>query len=138
MANWSEREILQLIEVWGKREYRSSWKEPNGTSMSMSWRFFDAMDAILRHRPTTRPSVVLDTSENLEEGEELDDEGQDEASQEQSVMSSSLEEEDVQQAQSASSSSGSGLKGKKRKCTKEEKIEAALTRVVKEVINAPK
>lgn len=47
------------------------------------WKFFDAIDAILGHRPTTGPVVVLDTSEHAEEDEEEPEESKDEGSAEQ-------------------------------------------------------
>ena len=31
----------------------------------INWKFLEAMDAVLGHRPITRPSILLDTSEQL-------------------------------------------------------------------------
>ena len=35
-----------------------------------NWKFFDTMDALLSHRPTTRPSVALYTSEQPNKDDE--------------------------------------------------------------------
>ncbi len=54
-----------------KLDYRKVKDKHNQTGQNRSkWKFFDAMDAVLGHRPTTRPSVVLDTSEHPDEDEE--------------------------------------------------------------------
>ena len=101
------------------------------------------MDALLGHRPTTRPSVVLYTSEQPNK----DDEGgseeggeEDKVSKEQSDLH--LEDAWSSHALSPSSSSSvkgaqpSAIKGKKRKRTKDEKIEAIMISMVKEVVNS--
>ena len=54
-----------------KLDYRKVKDKPNKTGESRStWKFFDTTDAVLGHRPTTRPSVVLDTSEQPDENNE--------------------------------------------------------------------
>ena len=52
-----------------KLDYRKVKDKHNNTGENRStWKFFDAMDAILG--PTTRPAVLVDTSENPEAKEE--------------------------------------------------------------------
>ena len=114
-ANWSDAEVLCLIQLWGedsiqqqlegakrnkhvylklvselqktgsdktaeqcrakmkkmKGDYRKVKDKHNQTGESRSnWKFFEAIDAILVHRPTTKPVVVLDTSLQPEDDEE--------------------------------------------------------------------
>ena len=102
------------------------------------------MDAVLAHRPTTRPSVVLDTANSSVEGREEPEENEEE--EESSLDQSNPQEENIGNVEndvsvpspSPSSSNSSGIKGKKRKRTKDEKIEAVMTKVVKEVVDAQK
>ena len=121
VANWSDSEVITLIELWGeegiqeqlegakrnthvyeklgrelqktgsdktaeqcrakikklKLDYRKvkdkHYKTGEGRS---TWKFFDTMDAVLGHRSTTRPSVVLDTSEQPDEDDEGGSDGE--------------------------------------------------------------
>ena len=189
MANWTDAEVLHLIELWGeegiqeqlegakrnkhvfekiakelqktgsektaeqcrtklkklKLDYRKVKDKQNQTGRGRtSWRYFDAMDAVLAHRPTTRPSVVLDTANSSVEGREEPEENEEE--EESSLDQSNPQEENIGNVEndvsvpspSPSSSNSSGIKGKKRKRTKDEKIEAVMTKVVKEVVDAQK
>ena len=64
-----------------KIDYRKMKDKHNKTGENRNkWECFDATDAILGHRPTTRPPVVLDTSEQPEQVEErgLDENEEDE------------------------------------------------------------
>lgn len=133
-----------------KLEYRKIKDKHNQTGQGRkSWKFLESMDAVLGNRPATRPSEILDTSENQEEEQvEALDEAEEEEGEsfyDQSSSVNTVEEstsDDEAKQQSVPSSSGikaessSGIKGKKRKRTKEEKIEAMLTTVVKEVVDA--
>ena len=189
MANWTDAEVLHIIELWGeegiqeqlegakrnkhvfekiakelqktgsektaeqcrtklkklKLDYRKVKDKQNQTGRGRtSWRYFDAMDAVLAHRPTTRPSVVLDTTNSSVEGREEPEENEEE--EESSLDQSNPQEENIGNVEndvsvpspSPSSSNSSGIKGKKRKRTKDEKIEAVMTKVVKEVVDAQK
>ena len=90
-----------------KIDYRKVKDKHNRTGENRSnWKFFDAIDAVLGHRPTTRPPVVLDTSEQPEEDEEerLDENDEEvEGSAEQSHTSTSTE--DTQPSSESSPSS---------------------------------
>ena len=191
VANWSDSEVINLIELWGeegiqeqlegakrnkhvfeklgrelkktgsdktaeqcrakikklKLDYRKIKDKHNKTGEGRStWKYFDTMDAVLGHRPTTRPSAVLDTSEQPDEDDEggSEDGEEDKGSEEQSNLSTAIALEDAQSSHALSPSSSSstkdaqssGSKGKKRKRTKDEKIEAIMTSVVKEVVNS--
>ncbi len=131
-----------------KLDYRKVKDKHNQSGQNRSkWKFFDAMDAVLGHRPTTRPSVVLDTSEHPDEDELGESDDEQHAEQTNLAMST---EGDTQPscAPSPSSSSStqpspstvpkSSIKRNKRKRTKDEKIEAIMTSVVKEVVNSQK
>ena len=127
-----------------KVDYRKVKDKHNKTGESRSnWKFFDTMDAVLGHRPTTRPPVVLDTSEQPDDYDEVgseEDGEEDKVCTEQSDLH--LEDAGSSHALAPSSSSSikdaqpSTMKGKKRKRTKDEKIEAIMTSVVKEVVNS--
>ena len=41
-----------------------------------TWKFLDALDAVLGHKPATRPPLVLDTSEDHAERDESDDDAE--------------------------------------------------------------
>ena len=135
-----------------KIDYRKVKDKHNKTGETRSnWKFFDAIDAVIGHRPTTRPSVVLDTSEQPEQVEKggLDEnDEEDEGFAEQSNTSTSTEEDTRLSSEPSSSSTpkdnqrslspSPGIKGKKRKRTKDEKIESIMMNVVKEVVNSQK
>ena len=54
-----------------KGEYRKAKDKQDKTGEQPStWEFFDAIDAILGTKPSTRPPVVIDTSETTENREE--------------------------------------------------------------------
>lgn len=191
MANWSDSEVVQLIELWGeegvqeqlegakrnkhvydklaeemqkkgsektgeqcrakmkklKLDYRKVKDKHNKTGRGRkSWKYLEAMDAVLGHRPATRPSIALDTLEDPElsdavEEEEEGDTSIDQSSSSNTALEESTGDDEVKPSQPSSSGikpepGSSGIKGKKRKRTKEEKIEAVLTSVVKEVVDA--
>ena len=82
-----------------KADYRKVKDKHNQTGESRSNRkIFDSLDAMLKHRPTTRPVDVLDTSGQPEDEEdELDGSKEDEGSAEQSNNSSVVTEENSMQ-----------------------------------------
>ena len=50
-----------------KGEYRKAKDKQGKTGeQSSTWEFFDAIDAILGTKPSTRPPVVIDTSETTD------------------------------------------------------------------------
>ena len=54
-----------------KGEYRKAKDKQGKTGEQPStWEFFDAIDAILGTKPSTRPLIVIDTSETTENREE--------------------------------------------------------------------
>ena len=69
------------------------------------------MDAVLGHRPTTRPSVVLGTSEQLDDDEGGSEDGEeDKGSTKQSNLSTAIHLEDAQSSHALSPSSSSSTK----------------------------
>lgn len=133
-----------------KLDYRKIKNKHNRTGEGRSnWKFFDAMDSILQHRPTTRPAVVIDTEADEDVDEPEDNEEEEDGSINQSVSSgaqdlSSGERSDISPKSSASSSSSSGskgtfgIKGKKRIRTRDDKIEDMMKNVVSAVVDAQK
>ena len=119
-----------------KLDYRKVKDEHSGTEESRStWKFFDAMDTVLGHRPTTHPPVVLDTSDQPgteEEEETQEEEEEDEEAVDQSSMSTPSGNSDEQSIPTKKATShATGIKGRKRPRTKDEIIEAIMTKVVK-------
>ena len=48
-----------------KSDYRKIKDKHNKTGRGrLNWRFFDALNSVLGHKPATKPPVVLDTSED--------------------------------------------------------------------------
>lgn len=140
-----------------KLEYRKIKDNHNKTGRGRkNWKFLEAMDAILGHRPTTRPTVLLDTSEKQDEqesdvGDELeeDEEGgvlsplaESTSSATPGDTTSSSQDQQTSLPVSKGTDSGESSKPsqvtgrKKRKRTKDDRIEAILTNVVKEVVDA--
>ena len=119
-----------------KSEYRKIVDKHSQTGQGRTnWKYFDAMDVILGHRPTTRPSVVVDTLATAidpEENEGGEDGGMaDEVCAQEDSFGST--EKNGHAHPSPSPSPGIG---KKRKRTKDERVEAVLNKVVKEVVEA--
>lgn len=129
MANWSDSEVIMLIQLWReegvqeqlkgakrkkhvyekivkemqkkgcdktaeqcrmmkklKLEYRKVKDKHSKTGQGRnSWKFLQQMDAVLGHRPATRPAVSLDTSANQNEEDEV--EGDEEEEEEQGEVS---------------------------------------------------
>ena len=111
-----------------KADYGKIKDKHNQTAESRSNRkIFDSIDAMLKHRLTTRPVDVLDTSGQPEDEEGLDGSKEDEGSAEQSNNSSVVTEENSLQKSRASSSSiarsSSPLsKGKKKNAARMKKL----------------
>ena len=140
-----------------KLDYRKVKDKHNKTGQGRNtWKFLEQMDAVLGHRPATRPSVSIDTSANQDEEAEVD-EGEEEeeeegetslehnsssATQEDSAAGSQVDLPVAQEPSSSGTapqpvvSAPTDIKGKKRKRTKDEKIEAVMKSVVKEVVDA--
>ena len=192
-GNWSDREVVLLIELWGedgvqaqlegakhnkpvyeriaaelaktgsdktaeqcrvkmkklKLDYRKECDKHNKNGQGRStWRFFDALDTVLGHRPTSQPTVLFDTSapsivesdlESLEEGDcnvenKSSESGKLVESPDEIHTSASADPEPLEPG-TRKNASNSAVKGK-RKRSKEDKIEAIMTSVVNEVINA--
>ena len=131
-----------------KLDYRKVKDKHNKTGRGRnSWKYLEAMDAVLGHRPATKPSIALDTLEDAEEEEtdiveEEEEEG--DTSLGQSSSSNAVESTGDDEAKTSlpscsgikTDSGSSGIKDKRRKRTRDEKIEAVLTTVVKEVVDA--
>lgn len=93
-----------------KVDYRRVKDKHNKTGESRSnWKFFDTMDAVLGHRPTTRPPVVLDTSEQPDDYDEVGSE-EDGEEDKGSTEQSDLHLEDARSLHALSPSSSSSIK----------------------------
>lgn len=125
-----------------------------------SWSVLEALDSVLGHRPATRLSVMLDASANSpnQEEQDLDSDLADKLeecqegpvlSQQTGSSSTSSPVDSTSSSQDLKSTSADvdlaevpsipptlPIRSKKRKCTKDKKIEAVLTKVVKEVVDA--
>ena len=142
-----------------KLDYRKIKDKHGKTGRGRStWKFLDALDAVLGHKPATKPPLVLDTSEDHAEHDESDDDAEVEdddlsavdnsfssptaatagnTSASTSTPEDSTNSEHLAQAsKEAPSTSGTGIKGKKKKRTRDERIEGALRTVVKDVVEA--
>ena len=151
-----------------KLDYRKIKDTHGKTGRGRStWKFFNKLDAVLGHKPATRPPVVLDTSEDpagrneSDDGAEVED---DDLSPVDNSFSSSTttttttnttittttvtasntsatnaedgaSNQHLAQA-SKEAPSTSGIKGKRKKRTRDERIESALRTVVNDVVEA--
>ena len=108
--------------------------------ITSNWKFFNALDAVLDCRPPTRPPVALDTSREPNDDEEeglKKSEDEDEGSIEQFDVSTDTEE-DSSPSCSPSLTSSSSVKRKKRKYSNNERREAMMVNMIKEVIGSQK
>ena len=141
-----------------KSDYRKIKDKHRKTGRGRSaWKFFDAMDDVLGHKPATKPPVVLDTSEDPIEQNELDNDvevdDEDDLSPVDNSFSSpttttvtntsivdaegcSGNSQQLPQTSKSAPTTTSGIKGKRKKRTRDEKIEAVLRSVVKDVVEA--
>ena len=116
-------------------------KDKNGkTGRGRSiWKYFAALDAIMGHRPATKPPVLLDTAaEQLVASSAVDDVSEEDELEETiaddgSSASTSTTESDCKQLQSQNSTASMGIKGRCRKRTVEEKMESVMKKLVKDV-----
>ena len=103
------------------------------------WKHLEAMNAVLGQRPATQPPVVLDTSDQPDDAKEeeiLEQEAEeDEAAVDHSSMSTVPDNSDEWPVQTPEALATS-LKGKKRRHTKDDKIEAVMMKVVKQVVDS--
>ena len=130
-----------------KLEYRKEKDKHNKTGHGRStWRFFDDLDAVLCNRPTSQPTVILDTSapstidSDVEQLEDVSDETEE---------SHTTQEESMPNMPGDTSARTPSTPGEfekpevhpakgKRKQTKEDKVEAIMTSVVKEIVTVQK
>ena len=128
-----------------KLKYRKECDKHNKTGSK--WRFFDALDGILSHRPTSQPTVLLDTSASAPSTNDSDIDSQEEGDNDQEE-SPSVSGEPVESNEEIHTSTGAEMdleqpstsknpiiKGK-RKRSKEDKLESIMSSVVKEVVTA--
>ena len=132
-----------------KLEYRKVRDKHNKTGEDRcTWRFFNALDAVLGDKPTSQPTAILDTSapptnesdsEVPEDGDEGNESTIERSSSSPADNSTSSTSATVAigepEPQPSASKDNSGVKGK-RKHTREDRIEAVMASVVKEVVNA--
>ena len=131
-----------------KLEYRKECDKHNKTGQGRSkWRFFDALDGILGHRPTSQPTVLLDTSASAPSTNDSDIDSQEEGDNDQEEIPS-VSGEPVESNEEIHTSTGAEIKLEqpstskspiikgKRKRSKEDKIESIMSSVVKEVVTA--
>ena len=131
-----------------KLEYRKECDKHNKTGQGRSkWRFFDALDGILGHRPTSQPTVLLDTSASAPSTNDSDIDSQEEGDNDQEE-SPSVSGEPVESNEEVHTSTGAEIKLEqpstskspiikgKRKRSKEDEIESIMSSVVKEVVTA--
>ena len=127
-----------------KREYRKVRDKHNKTGEGRSaWRYFNALDRVLGDRPTSRPTAILNTSAppiNESDNEVLEDYDGDESTIKRSSPATPATDTPVagdSEPQSSGSKEHSSMKGK-RKRSREDKVEAVMASVVKEMVNAQK
>ena len=127
--------------------YRKECDKHNRTGQGRSkWRFFDALDGILGHRPTSQPTFLLDTSASVSSTNDSDIDLQEEGDNDQEE-SPSASGEPVESSEEIHISTGAEtepeqpstsknpiIKGK-RKRSQEDKLESMFS-VVKEVVTA--
>ena len=132
-----------------KTDYRKV-KDKNGkTGRGRSiWKYFDALDAILGHRPATKPPLLLDTAaEEMivastiittdagESEEESEESPVDDGSSSITTTTTTTEGDDKLSSQ-ANQKLSTGIRERPPKKTKEEKIESVMKNVVKDVVEA--
>lgn len=128
------RAKMKKIRIQKVKDKHSQTGESRSTC-----KYFDAMDNVLGHRPTTRPSIVLDASDQFHDAEQKEpqeeEDEEDGGAVDQSSTSTVPDNSDEHPAQTPEASATS-IKGKKRSCTKDKKIETIMTKVVKQVVDA--
>ena len=120
-------------------------KDKNGkTGRGRSiWKYFDALDAILGHRPATKPPLLLDTAAEemivastiitTDAGESEEESSVDDGSSSTTTTTTEGDDKLSSQANSKIINWNQGTTSKK---TKEEKIESVMKNVVKDVVEA--
>ena len=129
-------------------DYRKECDKHNKTGQGRSkWHFFDALDDILGHRPTSQPTVLLDTSASAPTTNDSDIDSQEEGDNDQEEIPSASGEpvessEDMHTPTGAEmepeqpSTSKNPINKGKRKRSREDKIESIMSSVVKKVVTA--
>ena len=131
------RAKIKKLKLEYHKEKDKNGKNERGRAM---WRYFKALDAILGNKPATKPPIVIDTGaeEVIEDEAEASDYTEDEemsdmTGKSQTTSSSTVTTEDEQEQPSNTSS---GIKGKTRKRSREDKMESMMKMVVKEVVDS--
>ena len=142
-----------------KLDYRKIKDKHRKTERGCSTgKFLDALDTVLGHKAATKSPLVLDTSEDHAEHDESDDGAEVEdndlsavdksfssptAATTSTTSASTSNAEDstnnehlARASKQAPSTSGTSIKGKKKKRTRDERIEGALQTVIKDVVEA--
>ena len=112
------------------------------------WKYFDTLDAILGHRPATKPPLLLDTAaEEMivastiittdagDSEEESEESPVDDGSSSTTTTTTTTEGDDKLSSQ-ANQKLSTGIRERPPKKTKEEKIESVMKNVVKDVVEA--
>ena len=121
-----------------KGEYKKEKDKHNRTGEGRTnWDYFEAMDAILGHRPATQPPVVIDTSESATpapETQEEDDEGGEEGEQPAASEGNGADSLNSSTTSLSSSLPGAGSSTRKRK--RPAKTDTVVVELMERVISA--
>ena len=133
-----------------RQDYKKIKDKHNLTGRGRTtWKFYEPLNEILGTRPATRPPVVLDTLEPASLGAKENEERSDEDEVDESERSTVIIEENsdvglnethesVSRSRSTTPESCTTIKGKKRKRTKGEVMEAVVTKVMNTVTESLK